>query len=382
MLIKPLAFAVLTTLLAFLSLGSFKSTAKAADVAMTRADFNYAYQAFQRSAKSKDEGKTFELALKALHIGESVFGEDSKTVATLTMNAALAYPTDSYSLPDTSAEPLMRKLVDRYLRLYGPDSVELGEPYTLLAESLYNHYREGASEAAAEINKLRGKVGSLAKRFPNELDWQSLLVRLIRLQTDKWSKKITQRMWESAKEDYGEDDELTLRWQYVLASRFMSDRKQRKAYLKLVDHPNLDPLLRFGLLQDLERHGPRKRRDEFRDRINHFTVQADTRYSALEMLPRYKVPPQYPKKALVHNLVGWLIVEFEVDERGRVVAPEIVGKCVRRLEQENCIEIYDDVFDREALRAVEEFLYVPRFVSGKPVKTQGVQNKLTWSLSL
>ena len=55
MLIKPLAFAVLTTLLAFLSLGSFKSTAKAADIAMTRADFNYAYQAFQRSAKSKDE---------------------------------------------------------------------------------------------------------------------------------------------------------------------------------------------------------------------------------------------------------------------------------------------------------------------------------------
>ncbi len=348
---------------------------------VARADFNAAYRAFQEASESNNQENVYDLAVEALRIGEQLFGDESKSVAALTMNAALAFPSLVFT-NRADAEPLMRKLVRRYLNLYGEGSFELGEPYTLLAEALYQEYKLGSIDAAREINAIRAKVEALARKFPGQLNWEALLIRLIRLQANARSKKTSERILESARKEFGEDHEITLRWEYVVARNFTSGRKRERKFLDLVDHPNFDPLLRFGVLQDLERKGPRKRREEFKRRIANFTVEADTRYAAFEMLPRVKVAPRYPRKALNRGLVGWVIVEFEVTPEGRTASPAVVDSCVKSSGATDCADHVADTFNEAAIEAVEQFLYIPRFVGGKPVATTGVQNRVTFELVL
>ena len=61
---------------------------------------------------------------------------------------------------------------------------ELGEPYTLLAEALYREYRLGSIDAAREISAITAKVEALARQLPGQLNWEALLIRLIRLQAN------------------------------------------------------------------------------------------------------------------------------------------------------------------------------------------------------
>ena len=348
---------------------------------VARADFNAAYRAFQEASESNNQENVYDLAVEALRIGEQLFGDESKSVAALTMNAALAFPSLVFT-NRADAEPLMRKLVRRYLNLYGEGSFELGEPYTLLAEALYQEYKLGSIDAAREINAITAKVEALARKFPGQLNWEALLIRLIRLQANARSKKTSERILESARKEFGEDHEITLRWEYVVARNFTSGRKRERKFLDLVDHPNFDPLLRFGVLQDLERKGPRTRREEFKRRIANFTVEADTRYAAFEMLPRVKVAPRYPRKALNRGLVGWVIVEFEVTPEGRTASPAVVDSCVKSSGATDCADHVADTFNEAAIEAAEQFLYIPRFVGGKPVATTGVQNRVTFELVL
>ena len=375
-----LSRAVSTAVFMTLTVSSPQNLAEEADAKPSREDFNIVYRAFREASESGNRKEAYELAVEALRIGEVVFGEESKSVAALTMNAALAYPTDWRNLPDSDAVPLMRKLVSRYLQFYGSFSSELGEPYLLLAESLHEDFMSGSVDAAKEIDELRRKAETLSQKFPDDLDWDSLRTRFIRLQV-AGSKEAAEVLVASKAEMFGEDHPETLNMKYYLANVFLKGRKKQRLLLELVDHENLDPLLRFGVLQDLAENGPRKRRDEFRDRITNFTVIEDTNYSASEMLPRVKVAPEYPSEALRRVLEGWVIVEFEVTSQGRVKSPIAVASCVTRQGESDCQSHSSNLFDRAAINAVKQFLYIPRFVDGRPVSTKGVQNRVTFELS-
>ncbi|MEC8544733.1 MAG: hypothetical protein VXY89_14390, partial [SAR324 cluster bacterium] len=165
-----------------LIIASPQNLAQEVDAKVTREEFNTVYRAFREASESGSRTEAYELAVEALRIGEVVFGEGSKSVAALTMNAALAYPTDWRNLPLSDAVPLMRKLVSRYLQFYGSSSPELGEPYVLLAESLHEDFIRGSVDAAREIDELRRKTETLSQEFPDDLDWDSLRTRFIRLQ--------------------------------------------------------------------------------------------------------------------------------------------------------------------------------------------------------
>lgn len=363
-----------------LIIASPQNLSQEVDAKVTREEFNTVYRAFREASESGNRKEAYELAVEALRIGEVVFGEESKSVAALTMNAALAYPTDWRNLPDSDAVPLMRKLVRRYLQFYGSSSSELGEPYVLLAESLHEDFMQGSVDAAREIDELRRKAETLSQEFPDDLDWDSLRSRLIRLQV-AGSKEAAEVLVASKVEMFGEDHSETLKMKYLLANLFLKGREKQKALLELVDHENLDPLLRFGVLQVLAEDGPRKRRDEFRDRITNFTVLEDTKYSAAEMLPITKVQPQYPRAALRKGMVGWVVVEFEVDARGQVIEPKIIDDCVHRMADQECDPDLSGIFNSSSLNAASQFLYIPRFEGGKPISTPGVQNKLTFDLA-
>jgi len=105
-------------------------------------------------------------------------------------------------------------------------------------------------------------------------------------------------------------------------------------------------------------------------------------FSDGERLPVVKVQPIYPKRALERGLIGWVVVEFTVDEVGRVVDPVVVSNCVIRRTPDNleCEDSPGTMFDRSALRAASKFKYKPLVVDGVPMPSAGVRNRITFEL--
>jgi len=77
-------------------------------------------------------------------------------------------------------------------------------------------------------------------------------------------------------------------------------------------------------------------------------------------IPTRVVTPEYPRRALIRNVSGRVIVQFDVDERGRVQRPRIIQAQPSKL------------FDRAVLSAIEEFRFTPLIMDGKPVITKNV----------
>ncbi|MBA52940.1 MAG: protein TonB [Pseudomonadales bacterium] len=87
-----------------------------------------------------------------------------------------------------------------------------------------------------------------------------------------------------------------------------------------------------------------------------------------EYLPVYRVPPQYPRKALFDRVEGWVVVEFTIGTQGEVKNPRVVDANPR------------GTFDQAALDAVRRFRFKPRSIAGTPVEVQGVQNRIRFKL--
>jgi protein TonB len=102
-----------------------------------------------------------------------------------------------------------------------------------------------------------------------------------------------------------------------------------------------------------------------------------------EYLPIVQVQPTYPRQALARGLVGWVIIEFTVTEQGSVSDPFIVSNCAvvqSRVDQAECYDHPNRIFDTAALRAALKFKYKPKVINGIAMATAGVQNKITFEL--
>ena len=88
-----------------------------------------------------------------------------------------------------------------------------------------------------------------------------------------------------------------------------------------------------------------------------------------DLLPIMTVPPEYPERMASRGTEGWVIVEFSVDELGRVVAPRVVESYPSR------------GFDKAALRAVLRYKYKPRVINGSAVPVHGVRQRIVFNMS-
>lgn len=73
------------------------------------------------------------------------------------------------------------------------------------------------------------------------------------------------------------------------------------------------------------------------------------------------VPASYPPRALRAGVQGWVDVEFTITATGDVSDAKVVASQPRR------------EFDREALRAVQQYKFKPRVENGRPVPAAGRQ---------
>ena len=88
-----------------------------------------------------------------------------------------------------------------------------------------------------------------------------------------------------------------------------------------------------------------------------------------DLLPIMRVAPEYPQRAAMQGTEGWVIVEFIVDELGRVLKPRVVDAHPT------------GVFDRAALKAVLRYKYKPRVLNGEPQAVDGVRQRIVFSLN-
>lgn len=80
-----------------------------------------------------------------------------------------------------------------------------------------------------------------------------------------------------------------------------------------------------------------------------------------DVIPVVRIPPQWPREALLEGIEGWVEVEFTVLADGSVTDARVVESEPRR------------VFDRSALRAILRWKFKPRIVDGQPVSRRATQ---------
>ena len=106
-------------------------------------------------------------------------------------------------------------------------------------------------------------------------------------------------------------------------------------------------------------------------------------YTDGDYLPIVQVQPVYPRAALLRGLVGWVLIEFTVTERGTVADPFIVSNCAVVQPDEDLVECSDRpnrIFDTAAIRAAEKFKFKPKVINGVATATSGVRNLVTFEL--
>jgi protein TonB len=80
-----------------------------------------------------------------------------------------------------------------------------------------------------------------------------------------------------------------------------------------------------------------------------------------DIVPLTRIAPQYPRKAALKGIEGWVKLEFTVLEDGSVVDPVVLDAKPGR------------IFNRAAIKAILRWKFRPRQVDGKPVKRRASQ---------
>ncbi|MEM1091718.1 MAG: energy transducer TonB [Pseudomonadota bacterium] len=80
-----------------------------------------------------------------------------------------------------------------------------------------------------------------------------------------------------------------------------------------------------------------------------------------DIIPLVRIQPQYPRRAAIAKIEGYVTVEFTITESGTVTDPSVVDSKPPR------------VFDREAIRAILKWKFKPRVIDGTAVARRATQ---------
>jgi protein TonB len=80
-----------------------------------------------------------------------------------------------------------------------------------------------------------------------------------------------------------------------------------------------------------------------------------------DVVPLVRIQPQYPRRAAIAKIEGFVKVEFTITTTGSVTDPKVVDSKPPR------------VFDREAIRAILKWKFKPRVVDGVPIERRATQ---------
>ena len=87
-----------------------------------------------------------------------------------------------------------------------------------------------------------------------------------------------------------------------------------------------------------------------------------------DAVPMVRVPPQYPERALQRGIEGRVLIEFTISKSGAVKNAKVIAAEP------------SSIFNKAAIKAVEQWKYNPKIVNGQAVEQVGVRIAIPFKL--
>ena len=325
-------------------------------LADNREKFNSAYTAYQEHINAGQTDQALEAANDAYRYGSKVFGRNHVNTANLAINYAIL-------LNDTGDHRKARKTLKGKLDIL---EKRYGENATNLVP-LFMQLGRAAKDADATLEYLH-RAASLSKGYEDNLDEAEKNFDIMVILLNRDSESLVEPFVDRAYEIYAErlqpnDFRLGL----------MSYHKARWATSKNQHDDTTDYLLRAlqafqrseGPMGGLER-SVRLQLVQAYEKLNQPKEATEqllilganqSWFSATD--PVYQPSFKFPEEAIAKRINGEVSLSFTIDEQGFVVNPSVT-------------ESSEEIFNDAALEMVRGFRYIPRFVDGKPVATEGI----------
>ncbi|MDZ4387648.1 MAG: energy transducer TonB [Moraxellaceae bacterium] len=79
-------------------------------------------------------------------------------------------------------------------------------------------------------------------------------------------------------------------------------------------------------------------------------------------------PPEYTLKQRYHGIEGWVIVEYDINENGKVERPVVID------------EYPPNEFSKAAVKSVLSYRYKPAVKNGQAIRVVGTKAKVTFKM--
>ncbi|MFW0778577.1 MAG: energy transducer TonB [Rickettsiales bacterium] len=83
--------------------------------------------------------------------------------------------------------------------------------------------------------------------------------------------------------------------------------------------------------------------------------------------PIIKYAPTMPREAVENDITGYVLVEYDINKEGHPVNIKI-------------IESTNDIFNKESIKSVKKYRYLPTIIDGAAVEEKGVLNKISFNI--
>ena len=343
-------------------------------IADPNAEFARVFKAYQEAMEASRHIEAVFHAEKARELGEEIYADDAKVIATLAFNHGYALAMFGASRPAQRVLKETRKLMSR---AYGPDSVQVFR----VEMSLLNTVSPDVSQGEGKGQLTR--VLKMARRHHAE---DSELMAELKLNGGMrvwWDRRAPDLLNEAAetfarlgKTDREARAKFWIGKIHLERNRFRETVESMTPVLHLLpDDDSVALMARAHMIEAYEELGESDRATEHCLAIGQTVPWNGT----AEYQPLFKRVPTYPRSALVRNTEGTVLLEFAVDEMGFVRDPVVVeSKAVPALTGVDSRIVGD--FETAAIEAASKFRYAPKFVDGQAVAVEGVRNRIVFEL--
>lgn len=335
----------------------------------SESQFKSAYAAYRKCSESADWDMCLPHAKNAYLAGRFLFGDKNKNTASLAYNYAL----NLLELKKVNeAKPILEQTIGFYEDVYGKDSEEL---IPILVDA--GHAFASPKPHVSSYIRFYDRAIKISKKRYSEqsVNHAELIISIGKAYNDRaWLPRKARKYLKKAEsillDVTGGEDARVGMLRVVLGDleKGLGHKKSARDYYKdALDVLDVDGLpdnkfalqVHIKLVRLYEELGDREGATQHCLAVAEMTPYGENQ----DFQPLYKPDPEYPVFALGQGRSGWVMVEYEVDDKGFVRNPRIVGSNG------------DKAFHQPSLNAVNKFRYAPRFEEGKAVTVLGVRNK-------
>ncbi|MDE0443425.1 MAG: hypothetical protein OXL38_15060 [Gammaproteobacteria bacterium] len=339
------------------------------------AEFAAAFTAYRETMEASRYIEAVAHAEKARELGEEIYADDAKVIATLAYNHGYALAMMGASRPAYRVLKEARKLMGR---AYGPDSVQVFR----VEMSMLNTVSPD-SVAQGEAKGQLTRVLKMARRHHAEDSEVMAELKLNGGMRVWWDRRAPDLLNEAAEtfERLGKTDrEARARFWigkiHLERDRFRDSVESMTPVVELLpDDDSVALMARAHMVEAYEELGESDRATEHCLAIGKTVPWTGT----ADYQPLFKEAPVVPRGAVIMDATKvFVLLEFTVDEMGFVRDPVVVKSNPGTPALGATLAELVRRFRAAAIDAAKKFRYAPRFVDGQPVAVEGVRNRIVF----